>query len=164
MKHLLFRRPAAAGPIAFGICALMLVAPAFAQLKKPPPIEGQWKFETGKFRDGNCTISGSIVFVKQTNSQAYSCSFASHLACGAAPVSIFDVKQACTATYSNGEFAIVSEVKEIVRRYQGAYPLGTVYRPDDFYVRPQPNGDLTGKFSSVSTSTVRFWREGDLVS
>ena len=165
MKHPSFRRPAAAGSITFGVCAaLMLAAPAFAQLKKPPSIEGQWKFETGTFRDGNCTITGSMIFTKQANSRAYACSFTSHLACGKGDVSVFDVKQSCTATYDNGEFAIASDVQQIIRRYQGVYPLGTIYRPDDFYVRPQPNGELTGKFSSVSTSTVRFWREGDLVS
>jgi hypothetical protein len=161
MKHL-FPHTALAGISAL-VFASALAPPAMAQLKKPPSIAGTWQFATGKLGKRDCTISGEIEFRKGPTASEYACTFTSQQVCGRPEdKDVIEVKQSCTASYANGEFAIVSKVEKILSTSGGL--RGYNYEPDNFFVRPQSGSEMKGHFESINLSPVRFWRTGDLTS
>jgi hypothetical protein len=82
--------------------ALSAAAPAFAD-----DLTGDWLFETSKFADNDCQISGRITFTETPLKNTYSCKFESEQICGKLNDNLYiRVQQSCTAQRTGKQIAI----------------------------------------------------------
>ena len=150
--------------------AFCLAAACLAGAAGAEGVDGRWKFRTGALPSNGCFISGDIVFRKAAQANAYTCEFVSQEDCVAADgsKSFQRVRQSCTARVSGKMISITSKVEQILDAGPAASRARMMqlssYSPDDFDVEPNGKGELVGKFHSLQASTVRFWRDVDLVS
>jgi len=73
--------------------ALSAAMPAFAD-----DLTGDWLFDTSKFADNDCQISGRITFTETPLKNTYSCKFESEQICGKLNGNLYiRVQQSCTA-------------------------------------------------------------------
>ena len=168
MKHLLFRRPAAAGFV--GILALALCASPFAmaQLKKAPSPAGNWEFKTAQLND-RCIISGDMQ-IRETGAGAakrFSCTFRAVQSCTSGEIRTIHTDQTCTLTQTGAKVSMVSKLERVVKTDPKELMNGMDrrYAPDNFYVTITPDGDeMDGKFESMGEAPVKFRRKGELLS
>jgi len=173
MKHFLFRRPAAAGPVASGIAAALVLALcaspfAVAQLKKAPSPAGDWEFKTAPLND-RCMISGNMQIreVGSGKTRHFSCVFQAVQSCTSGDIRTIQTDQTCTLTQTGSKVSMVSKVERIVKTDPKELMNGMDrrYMPDNFYVTISPDGDvMDGKFESMGEAPVKFRRKGELLS
>jgi hypothetical protein len=177
MKHLFFKRHAAAGPIALGIAtalALALCASplAMAQLKKAPSPAGNWEFKTAPLND-RCTISGEMQ-IRETGAGAgsksgkrFTCTFRAVQSCTSGDIRTIHTDQTCTLTQTGAKVSMVSKLERVVKTDPKELMNGMDrrYAPDNFYVTISPDGDvMDGMFESMGEAPVKFRRKGELLS
>ena len=111
--------------------ALTGVMPAFARAQDD--VTGDWLFDTSKFADNDCQISGRITFTPTAVKNTYTCVFESEQICGKLNGNLYiRVRQVCTAQRIGKQVAIKSKVDKILER-----------RPDDSVSRRLlPRGQL----------------------
>ncbi|HEV7694132.1 MAG TPA: hypothetical protein VGO52_25080 [Hyphomonadaceae bacterium] len=168
MKHLLFRRPAAAGFLAALVLALCASPFAVAQLKKAPSPAGNWEFKTAQLND-RCIISGDMQ-IRETGSgtaKHFSCTFHAVQSCTVGEIRTIYTDQSCQLTQTGSKISMVSKVERIVKTDPKELMNGMDrrYAPDNFYVTISPDGDvMDGKFESMGEAPVKFRRKGELLS
>jgi hypothetical protein len=146
---------------AFGFIATLTAAtPAFAG-----DLDGHWLFDTSKFADNDCHISGQMTFTETKVRNTYSCRFVSEQICGPINGNLYiKVEQSCTAQKVGTQVAIKAKVDKILeRRPQIADPELAVqsYLADNFMVQLSKNlQEMIGEhYDEQRQLKVRFWRD-----
>jgi hypothetical protein len=148
--------------LAFG-CSLSLNA--MAAPTKTDDVAGDWLFDTSKFEDGLCQISGRITFTPTSLPNTYTCVFESEQICDPAyGVQLIRVKQSCTAQRVGKQVAIKSKVANILAVKPTGYVPG--YLADNFVVTLSKNmlEMVGGHYDEQRQLKARFWRDVELMS
>jgi hypothetical protein len=136
--------------------ALTAAMPAFAD-----DVAGDWLFDTSKFADNDCQISGKITFTQTPVKNTYNCVFESEQICGKLNGNLYiKVRQTCTAQRIGKQVAVKSEVDKILdRRPKIPYP-------DNFIVQLSANKqEMNGShYDEQRQLKARFWRDVELIS
>lgn len=143
-------------------CTLALTAltPAFAD-----ELAGDWLFDTSKFADNDCQISGRIRFKETSVKNTYSCQFESEQICGKLNFDLYiRVQQSCTAQKVGKQIAIKTVVDKILEVRPEGY--GTNYLADNFILTMAKNlTEMNGThYDEQRNLKARFWRDIELVS
>jgi hypothetical protein len=143
-------------------CAVTLsaMAPAFAD-----DVAGDWAFDTSKFADNDCKISGKIHFKPTAIKDTYTCVFESEQVCGKLNFGLYiRVQQSCTAQRIGKQVAIQTKVDKILEVRPKDYP--TNYLADNFIVQLSKNlQEMNGQhYDAQRHLQARFWRDEQLVS
>lgn len=143
-------------------CAAALTAamPAFAD-----DLTGDWLFDTSKFADNDCQISGRITFKATPIKNTYTCRFESEQICGKLNFDLYiRVQQSCTAQRTGKQIAIKTVVDKILEVRPPDYP--TNYLADNFILQMQRNlTEMVGQhYDEQRHLKARFWRDVELIS
>ena len=139
--------------------ALSAAMPAFAD-----DLTGDWLFDTSKFADNDCQISGRITFTETPLKNTYSCKFESEQICGKLNGNLYiRVQQSCTAQRTGKQIAIKSVVDKILERRPdiGSDHGLQNYLADNFILQMQKNlQEMVGShYDEQRLLKARFWRE-----
>ncbi len=141
--------------------ALSAAMPAFAD-----DVAGDWLFDTSKFADNDCQISGRITFSQTPVKNTYTCVFESEQICGKINGNLYiKVRQTCTAQRIGKQVAVKSEVAKILdRRPKIPYPED-YYLADNFIVQLSNNkAEMNGShYDEQRQLKARFWRDVELI-
>lgn len=147
-------------------CAVALTAamPAFAD-----DLTGDWLFDTSKFADNDCQISGRITFRETPIKNTYSCKFESEQICGPINGNLYiRVQQSCTAQRTGKQIAIKTVVDRVLERRPTIDPQLALqsYLADNFILQMQKNlTEMTGQhYDEQRQLKARFWRDVQLIS
>ena len=145
--------------------ALSGVMPAFARTQDD--VSGDWLFDTSKFADNDCQISGRITFKPTAVKNTYTCVFESEQICGKLNGNLYiRVRQTCTAQRIGKQVAIKTKVDKILeRRPVIPYPED-YYLADNFILQIAPNkAEMNGShYDEQRQLKARFWRDVELIS
>lgn len=141
--------------------ALSAAMPAFAD-----DVTGDWLFDTSKFADNDCQISGRITFTQTPVKNTYTCVFESEQICGKINGNLYiKVRQKCTAQRIGKQVAIKTTVDKILdRRPKIPYPED-YYLADNFIVQLSNNkAEMNGShYDEQRQLKARFWRDVELI-
>jgi hypothetical protein len=140
--------------------ALTAAMPAFAD-----ELIGDWLFDTSKFAENDCQISGRIRFAETPVKNIYSCRFESEQICGDLNFKLYiRVQQSCTAQKVGRQVAIKTQVDRILEVRPADYP--TNYLADNFILTLEKNlSEMNGQhYDEQRQLKARFWRDVELVS
>ena len=140
--------------------ALTAAMPAFAD-----ELVGDWLFDTSKFAENDCQISGRIRFAETPVKNIYSCRFESEQICGDLNFKLYiRVQQSCTAQKVGRQVAIKTQVDKILEVRPADYP--TNYLADNFILTLEKNlSEMNGQhYDEQRQLKARFWRDIELVS
>jgi hypothetical protein len=148
-------------------CAVALSAamPAFAD-----DLTGDWLFDTSKFADNDCQISGRITFKETPLKNTYSCKFESEQICGKLNGNLYiRVQQSCTAQRTGKQIAIKTVVDKVLeRRPEILDPeiAKSNYLADNFILNLSKNlQEMVGQhYDAQRQLKARFWRDIELIS
>jgi hypothetical protein len=144
-------------------CTMVLAAamPAFAD-----DIAGDWLFDTSKFADNDCQISGRMTFTQTKVKNTYTCLFVSEQICGKLNGNLYiKVQQSCTAQRIGKQVAIKTKVDKVLdRKPKIPYPEDW-YLADNFIVQLSNNkAEMNGEhYDEQRNLKARFWRDVELV-
>lgn len=144
--------------------ALTAAMPAFAD-----DLVGDWLFDTSKFAENDCQISGRIRFAETPVKNIYSCKFESEQICGAINGNLYiRVQQSCTAQKVGRQVAIKTKVDKVLERrpeidQQLAFES---YLADNFILTLEKNlSEMNGQhYDAQRQLKARFWRDIELIS
>ena len=143
------------------VIALSAAMPAFAD-----DVTGDWLFDTSKFADNDCQISGRITFTQTPVKNTYTCVFESEQICGKLSGNLYiKVRQKCTAQRIGKQVAVKSQVDKILdRRPKIPYPED-YYLADNFIVQLSNNkAEMNGShYDEQRQLKARFWRDVELI-
>ena len=140
--------------------ALTAAMPAFAD-----ELVGDWLFDTSKFAENDCQISGRIRFAETPVKNIYSCRFESEQICGDLNFKLYiRVQQSCTAQKVGRQVAIKTQVDKILEVRPADYP--TNYLADNFILTLEKNlSEMNGQhYDEQRQLKARFWRDVELIS
>ncbi len=141
--------------------ALSAAMPAFAD-----DVAGDWLFDTSKFADNDCQISGRITFTQTPVKNTYTCVFESEQICGRINGNLYiKVRQKCTAQRIGKQVAIKTVVDKILdHRPKIPYPAES-YLADNFIVQLSNNkAEMNGShYDAQRQLKARFWRDVELI-
>lgn len=141
--------------------ALSAAMPAFAD-----DVTGDWLFDTSKFADNDCQISGRITFKATSIKNTYTCVFESEQICGKLNGNLYiKVQQSCTAQKIGKQVAVKSRVDKVLeRRPTIPYPEDW-YLADNFILQMSNNkAEMNGEhYDEQRNLKARFWRDVELV-
>lgn len=147
-------------------CAVALTAamPAFAD-----DLTGDWLFDTSKFADEDCQISGRITFRETPLKNTYTCKFESEQICGKLNGNLYiRVQQSCTAQRTGKQIAIKTIVDRVLERRPPlpAEIARDQYLADNFILQMQKNvNEMIGQhYDEQRQLRARFWRDIELIS
>ena len=144
-------------------CTMVLAAamPAFAD-----DIAGDWLFDTSKFAENDCQITGRMTFTATKVKNTYTCLFVSEQICGKLNGNLYiRVQQSCTAQRIGKQVAIKSEVAKIEERRPKIPNPEEWYLADNFIVQLSNNkAEMNGEhYDEQRNLKARFWRDVELV-
>lgn len=145
-------------------CSIALTAamPAFAD-----DVAGDWLFDTSKFADNDCQISGRITFTQTSVKNTYSCVFESEQICGKLNGNLYiKVRQVCTAQRIGKQVAIKTKVDKVLERRPASLFAEDGYLADNFIVQLSNNKqEMNGShYDEQRQLKARFWRDVELIS
>jgi hypothetical protein len=126
---------------------------------------GDWLFDTSKFADNDCQISGRIRFAETSVKNMYNCKFESEQICGKLNFGLYiRVQQSCTAQKVGRQVAIKTKVDKILEVRPADYP--TSYLADNFILTLEKNlAEMNGQhYDEQRQLKARFWRDIELIS
>ncbi|MEM1106867.1 MAG: hypothetical protein AAGH87_10800 [Pseudomonadota bacterium] len=136
----------------------VLAAPPEASAE-PSDILGAWSFETDRYRDGQCVMSGTMrlwsgVSGKQSG---YQCELTALEVCTQWGQSV--VRQTCDITRVDDQLTVRSQIAEVLQR-KGAFSEGPFnYAPDNFALTVKSHSLMFGSLLSAVNAPVTFRRE-----
>jgi len=145
--------------------ALSAAMPAFAD-----DLTGDWLFDTSKFAENDCQISGRITFKETALKNTYSCKFESEQICGKLSGNLYiRVQQSCTAQRTGKQIAIKTVVDKVLeRRPEILDPeiAKSNYLADNFILNLSKNlQEMVGQhYDAQRQLKARFWRDIELIS
>jgi hypothetical protein len=140
--------------ISGSVIALATATPAFAD-----DLTGNWLFDTSKFADNDCQISGRITFKAPSVKDTYPCELESEQICGKLNFNLYiRVQQSCTAQRIGKQVAIQTKVDKILEVRPKDYP--TNYLADNFIVQLSKNlQEMNGQhYDAQRQLSAHFWR------
>jgi hypothetical protein len=147
-------------------CTIALTAamPAFAD-----DVAGDWLFDTSKFAENDCQISGRITFTQTPVKNTYNCVFESEQICGKLNGDLYiRVRQVCTAQRVGKQVAIQSQVDRVLERRPYLPPdmAKLNYLADNFILQLAANkAEMLGEhYDEQRSLNARFWRDIELIS
>lgn len=141
--------------------ALSAAMPAFAD-----DVAGDWLFDTSKFADNDCQISGRITFKQTAVKNTYTCLFESEQICGKINGNLYiRVQQSCTAQRIGKQVAIKTKVDKVLERRPKIPFPEEYYLADNFIVQLSNNkAEMNGShYDEQRQLKARFWRDVELV-
>ncbi len=160
------RLKALASGIAFAlICALPALASNNNGLGQPSDTDpsdilGAWTFATKPYRDGRCTMSGSMVLSPDPEDGVYACELTAIEQCDMWGKSV--VVQSCTVRRFGNQVSVRSEIVEMLE--QKPQTASLLYVPDNFALTVQSQNRMYGSLVSAATAPVEFIRNLDGIS
>jgi hypothetical protein len=144
--------------------ALTAAMPAFAD-----DLTGDWLFDTSKFAENDCQISGRITFKATSIKNTYTCKFESEQICGPINGNLYiRVQQSCTAQRTGRQIAIKTVVDRVLERRPTIDPELALqsYLADNFVLQIQKNlSEMVGQhYDEQRQLKARFWRDIELIS
>ena len=152
----------------FGLVALIATllasaAPSSAQDKPktfatPSSIIGNWTFQTAKYRDSTCQMSGRMSIKPSITPSAFTCSFTAIEECAGADRWV--VEQTCEAVKRNADLTISSQIVNFLesKEFTGSYAA------DHFVLKINNKHLMTGSLVSAVKAAVEFRREEENLS
>jgi hypothetical protein len=141
--------------------ALSAAMPAFAD-----DVTGDWLFDTSKFADNDCQISGRITFTATRVKNTYTCVFVSEQICGKINGNLYiKVQQSCTAQRIGKQVAVKSKVDKVLERRPAIPNPQDWYLADNFILQLSNNrAEMNGEhYDEQRNLKARFWRDVELV-
>lgn len=144
-------------------CAVALSAamPAFAD-----EVTGDWLFDTSKFANNDCQITGRITFRDTKVKNTYTCLFVSEQICGKLNGNLYiRVQQSCTAQRIGKQVAIKTKVDKVLERRPNVEFPEEYYLADNFIVELSPKKtEMNGEhYDEQRQLKARFWRDEQLI-
>ncbi|MAP94996.1 MAG: hypothetical protein CMK07_08610 [Ponticaulis sp.] len=119
---------------------------------------GDWTFSTKTYRNGTCSMSGSLfVFDNNAAQSSAQCQLTAVEVCGQER-SI--VEQTCTLELNEGGAVVSSEIVQFLERK----PSSVGYLPDNFDLYSLTSDKMTGELDSAVSSEVEFRRREGSIS
>lgn len=138
---------------AVGVLAVLAGMALLGAAAAPPKIEGTWAFRTAPYREGKCTLSGTMNIVRTNKPGVYLCTFVAYEACDDLRAR---AEETCTATQTDAGLEITSMVKNVTPDLN--------YVPDDFALDQISNGRMEGLMLSAADAEVVFTRPNPAIS
>ena len=144
-------------------CAVALSAamPAFAD-----EVTGDWLFDTSKFANNDCQITGRITFRDTKVKNTYTCLFVSEQICGKLNGNLYiRVQQSCTDQRIGKQVAIKTKVDKVLERRPNVEFPEEYYLADNFIVELSPKKtEMNGEhYDEQRQLKARFWRDEQLI-
>lgn len=130
--------------------------PSFAEAIGPqraPNLSGHWTFKTEPYRNGVCTMRGSLTLIEDYGTSGYACELTAVETCNPQGESI--VLQSCNVSQNGQELTIRSEVIDLLQEKPGS----TGYVPDHFVLTIDSQSEMNGQLVSAVQAPVRFSKE-----
>lgn len=143
------------------VIALSAAMPAFAD-----DVTGDWLFDTSKFADNDCQISGRITFKQTPVKNTYTCLFESEQICGKLNGNLYiRVQQSCTAQRIGKQVAIKTKVDKVLERRPNIPYPEDYYLADNFILQLSNNkAEMNGShYDEQRQLKARFWRDVELI-
>lgn len=135
-----------------GSSVVSFSAPSFADDLAAHDISGSWVFETGKYNQGACHITGIMTIAPSDVPRQYTCEFTTFEKC----TGLYgEIEQVCTLRVQGDQAAFVSQISNIAEQQPYAYD----YAPDDWRLTIQSDDEMTGTLESASRAYVKFMRK-----
>jgi len=135
--------------------------PAFAD-----EVTGDWLFDTSKFANNDCQITGRITFRDTKVKNTYTCLFVSEQICGKLNGNLYiRVQQSCTAQRIGKQVAIKTKVDKVLERRPNVEFPEEYYLADNFIVELSPKKtEMNGEhYDEQRQLKARFWRDEQLI-
>ncbi len=142
--------------------ALTAAMPAFAD-----DVTGDWLFDTSKFADNDCQITGRITFKETKIKNTYTCVFESEQICGKINGNLYiRVQQSCTAQRIGKQVSIKTRVDKVLERRPSVPYPEDYYLADNFILQLSGNKqEMNGQhYDEQRQLKARFWRDVQLLS
>jgi hypothetical protein len=144
-------------------CAVALTAamPAYAD-----DVAGDWLFDTSKFANNDCQITGRITFTQTKVKNTYTCLFVSEQMCGKLNGNRYiRVQQSCTAQRIGKQVAVKSRLDKVLERRPSIPFREDYYLADNFIVQLSNNKqEMNGEhYDEQRNLKARFWRDVQLI-
>lgn len=142
--------------------ALTAAMPAFAD-----DVTGDWLFDTSKFADNDCQITGRITFKETKIKNTYTCVFESEQICGKINGNLYiRVQQSCTAQRIGKQVSIKTRVDKVLERRPSVPNPEDYYLADNFILQLSNNKqEMNGQhYDEQRQLKARFWRDVQLLS
>ena len=144
------RRDSLIGCAACSVLSLSAMAAEDTDLNMQSVLGG-WQFQTEDYRDGYCTMHGTMFAYPNADLSGVECEFTAIENCGGEQ-SI--VEQSCQVDESEGILAIKSTVTNMLE--EKSWSIG--YSPDDFYISSVKETEMRGELVSSVRASVVFRR------
>ncbi len=115
-------------------------------------ITGSWVFETGRYNQGTCKLTGQMYIRPTSQPNQYSCEFTTFEKC---PSVSAEVEQVCSLRVEGDQAAFVSKITRIAEQKPFAYE----YQPDDWRLTIKSTDEMIGTLESASRAYVIFKRD-----
>ncbi len=138
-----------------GSSAMSFSTPSFADDLAAHDISGSWVFETGKYNQGACHITGIMTIAPSDVPRQYTCEFTTFEKCTGVTGLYGEIEQVCTLRVQGNQAAFVSQISNIAEQRPYAYD----YAPDDWRLTIQSGDEMTGTLESASRAYVKFMRK-----
>lgn len=126
-------------------------------------ILGVWSFATTPYRDGNCTMTGTMHLTPDPESGVYDCELTAREVCEGWGTSI--VRQQCTVRRVNNQVTVRSTIAEILESKGPLLENARVnYLPDNFALTVTGPSRMYGALVSAVRAPVEFTRSREGVS
>lgn len=123
-------------------------------------ILGSWTFATKPYRDGRCTMTGSMVLSPDPEDGVYACELTAIEQCDMWGKSV--VLQTCSVRRFGNQVSVRSEIAEMLEQKPQTEAL--LYVPDNFALTVQSQNRMYGSLVSAATAPVEFIRNLDGIS
>jgi hypothetical protein len=152
-EHTLARRLAT-----LGVLLSCVSAPVHARSPDvDAPLAGRWTMTSAPY-DGDCSLSGTVVFMSTTTAGLYRCEIVSTEACPSNGFHV-TVRQTCVARQTGDQIALMSTVAEIVDPAD-RYPIEN-YRADHMTLKQIKSDTLQGTTYDYARSSGVVLKRGD---
>lgn len=124
----------------------------------PAPVVGAWSFESARYREDTCVMSGNMNIRATDTQNVFRCSFTAIEDCDGEDKWV--VEQTCEANLSDGKLAIRSTILNFLQ----AKEFTDSYAPDHFALSVVNRAFMTGTLVSAVIAPIEFRREAGNVS
>jgi len=145
------------------LCAALLPSSGNTQSEeqgftRPSPVTGSWSFESSRYREGTCVMSGHMSIRPTSKAGVFACSFTAIEDCTGQDTWV--VEQSCKAVNRDGRLSIKSNIENFLE----AKEFTDSYVPDNFSLQVESRERMSGSLLSAVIAPVEFRRNPDNLS
>lgn len=133
------------------------VSPALAQTDTGPTedIRGAWSFETDRYENGRCQMTGELLLTETSEPNVFSGELMAYEACDG--VQIYEARQGATVVRDGERLTITSTLLKVL-------PRPDFYAPDNFELTIVNGALMVGELRSADIAPATFRRQDVLIS